>query len=315
MIPWNSTTLSPLTFTLLGIPGLEASHIWISIPLCALYVFAHLGNFTILLIIKTERSLHTPMYFFLSMLAINDICMTLTTLPTMLRVFWFNANKIHVDACYIQMYFLHGFSLIESSVLLAMALDRFVAICNPLRYTSILTSPVINKIGVAIVIRCSVLLIPLPFLLKRLSFCKNNVLSHSFCFHPDILKLVCADTRINSIYGLFVLVFTAGIDSACIALSYVRILMTVLSIASQERLKAFNTCVSHICAVLIFYIPMMGLSVVHRFGKNAPPVIYFLMGNIYLLIPPVLNPIIYSIKTNQIQRVLLRIFNLKSDQI
>nr|XP_033804410.1 olfactory receptor 51F2-like [Geotrypetes seraphini] len=304
----NNTNYKPVIFILTGIPGQEASHIWISIPFCAVYVFALLGNTTILFIIKTQQSLHTPMYFFLSMLAINDIGMTLATLPTMLSVFWFNIKEINVDACQIQLFFLHSFSIMESSVLLAMAFDRFIAICNPLRYTSILTNTIIVKIGIAIIVRSTTLMIPIPLLLKRLSFCKINYFSHSFCFHPDILKLACTNTRINSLYGLFVVLCTAGVDSIFTVLSYMMIIKTVLSLASPEqRLKAFNTCVSHICAVLIFYIPMIGLSVVHRFGTNAPLSIYVLMGNVYLLIPPVLNPIIYSIKTNQIQRTLFRI--------
>ncbi|XP_029457629.1 olfactory receptor 51G2-like [Rhinatrema bivittatum] len=308
MIDVSNTSFNPSNFILVGIPGLEASHIWISIPLCLFYLIAVLGNCAILLIIKTEPSLHTPMYYFLSMLAVNDVGMSLTTLPTMLSVFWFNSTILDFDACLTQMFFLHSFSFMESSILFAMAFDRFIAICNPLRYATILTNPVIAKIGVAIVIKGISVVIPVVFLLKRLPFCKTNLLSHSFCFHPDMLKLVCADTKINNIYGLFVVVATAGVDSVCIALSYVRILMTVLRIASWEgRLKAFNTCVSHICAVLIFYIPMIGLSVVHRFGRNAPPALYTLMGNVYLLITPVLNPIIYSVKTKQIQRAVLRI--------
>ncbi|XP_029457536.1 olfactory receptor 51G2-like isoform X2 [Rhinatrema bivittatum] len=304
-----SSSLSAHCFILLGIPGLEAQHIWISILFCAAYAIALLGNCFILFLIKTERSLHTPMYYFLSMLALYDIGLSLTTLPTILSIFWFNSQEINFDACLVQMFFLQTFSLMESSVLLAMAFDRFIAICNPLRYASILTNSTIAKIGVAIVVRIVALEIPLTLLLKRLPFCKSNSLSHSFCFHPDIMKLACADTRINSIYGLFAVLSTTGIDSVFIFLSYMAIMKTVLNIARQEeRLKAFNTCVPHICAVLIFYILIIGLSVVHRLGKNVPLVIYSLVGNICFLSPPVLNPVIYCIKTKQIQRAVVKIF-------
>ncbi|XP_029457538.1 olfactory receptor 51G2-like [Rhinatrema bivittatum] len=307
----NNTDYSPISFILAGIPGLEASHIWISIPFCVLYITALLGNCTLLFIIKMDRSLHSPMYFFLSMLAINDIGLSLTTLPTMLSIFWFNSHVINFDTCLAQSFLLHTFSLMESSVLLAMAFDRFIAIHNPLRYASILTNQVIVVIGMAIVVRVTALEIPLLILLKRVPFCRTRLLSHPFCFHSDMLKLACGDTRISNLYGLFVVVSTAGIDSVCILLSYMAIIKTVLRISSREPLKALNTCGSHICTVLIFYIPMIGLAAVHRFGKNAPPVVYFLMGNIYILLPPVLNPIIYSIKTKQIQRAVLRIFRTK----
>ncbi|XP_029457539.1 olfactory receptor 51G2-like [Rhinatrema bivittatum] len=316
MDSFNNTNHSPVTFILTGIHGLEAQHIWISIPFCAVYATALLGNCAILFIIKTEPSLHAPMYYFLSMLAINDINLSLTTLPTMLSVFLYNASEIYFDTCLTQMFFLHTFSLMESSVLLAMAFDRFIAICNPLRYASILTNPVIAKIGVVIVVRVTALEIPLVSLLKRLPFCKTNLLSHSFCFYPDVMKFACADTRLNSVYGLFTILSTAGIDSVCIIFSYLMIMKTVLGMASREgRLKALNTCVSHICVVLIFYIPMIGLAVLHRFGNGVPLVIFFLMGNVYLLFPSVLNPIIYSIKTKQIQKAILKMFSAKQDNI
>uniref|UniRef100_UPI003753E865 consOR51 n=1 Tax=synthetic construct TaxID=32630 RepID=UPI003753E865 len=308
----NNSTSSAATFLLTGIPGLEAAHIWISIPFCFMYLIAILGNGTILFIIRTEPSLHEPMYYFLSMLAATDLGLSLSTLPTVLGIFWFNAREISFNACFAQMFFIHGFSFMESSVLLAMAFDRFVAICNPLRYASILTNTRVAKIGLAILTRSFLLILPLPFLLKRLPYCHSNVLSHSYCLHQDVMKLACADIRFNSIYGLFVVLSTMGLDSLLILFSYILILKTVLGIASrEERLKALNTCVSHICAVLVFYVPMIGLSLVHRFGKHVPPVVHVLMANVYLLVPPVMNPIIYSVKTKQIRKRILRLFSLK----
>ena len=145
-------------------------------------------------------------------------------------------------------------------------------------------------------------MLPLLILLKKPSFCRSHVLAHS-CLHPNLLQLPCADIKVNSMYGLFVTLATFGLDLLSIILSCVMIIKTVLSIASkEERLKALNTCVSHICAVLIYYVPMIGLSMVYRFGEPACPLIHVLMANIYLLLPPVLHPIIYSVKTKQICR-------------
>jgi olfactory receptor len=125
-----------------------------------------------------------------------------------------------------------------------------------------------------------------------------------------MMKLACADITINSIYGLLVLVSTFGMDLFFIFLSYVLILCSVMAIAShEERLKAFNTCVSHILAVLAFYVPMIGVSIVHRFGKHAPRYIHVLMSNVYLFVPPVLNPLIYSAKTKEIRQAIIRIFH------
>lgn len=266
----------------------------------------------ILFVIITESSLHEPMYYFLSMLSFTDLGLCLSTLVTVLGIFWFNVREISFDACIGQMFFIHGFTFMESSVLLVMAFDRFIAICNPLRYAMILTNSRIIAVGFAIIIRGTTALVPLLLLLKRLSFCRSHVLHHSYCFHPDVMKLSCSDTRINSAFGLAIVISTAGLDSVLILLSYVLIIHSVLCIASkEERKKAFGTCVSHLSAVAIFYIPMISLSLVHRFGKHAPPFVHTLIANVYLLIPPVMNPIIYSVKTKQIRKAMLKVFFVK----
>ncbi|KAM5223430.1 olfactory receptor OR51C1-like [Hipposideros larvatus] len=310
MLTFQNTTSSSIIFLLTGVPGLEDFHTWISIPFCFLYITALSGNSLILFAIVTQPSLHEPMYYFLSMLSTTDLGLSISTLVTMLGIFWFDARKISFNACLSQMFFIQLFTVMESSVLLAMSFDRLVAISNPLRYASILTDLKIAQIGVAIVSRGTLILTPMVVLLKRLSFCRSHVLHHSYCFHPDVMKLSCTDTRINSAVGLTALLTTAGVDSILILLSYVLIIKTVLSIASpEERKKAFSTCISHIGAVAIFYIPLISLSFVHRFGKWAPPYVHTLIANAYLLIPPVMNPIIYSVKTKQIRRAVLKLLH------
>ena len=251
------------------------------------------------------------MYYFLSMLSTTDLGLSISTLVTMLGIFWFNAREISFNACLSQMlFFIQLFTVMESSVLLAMAFDRFVAISNPLRYASVLTDLKIAQTGVAIITRGTLTLTPVVVLLKCLSYCRSHVLHHSYCFHPDVMKLSCTDTRINSAAGLTAMITTAGVDSIFIILSYLLIIKTVFSIASsEERKKAFSTCISHLGAVAVFYIPLISLSFVHRFGKWAPPYVHTLIANAYLLIPPVMNLIIYSVKTKQICRAVLKVLN------
>ncbi|XP_076968298.1 olfactory receptor 51I2-like [Tamandua tetradactyla] len=305
----SSSSLSA-SFLLTSVPGLEHSHSWLAGPLCVMYAVAIAGNTVVLQAVRLEPSLHEPMYYFLFMLSFSDVAMSLTTLPTVLRTFCFNARNIAFDACLIQMFLIHSFSMMESGILLAMSFDRYVAICDPLHYATVLTNKVIAGMGLAVTSRSFVTLLPLPFLIKRLPICRSNVLSHSYCLHPDMMKLACADITINSIYGLFVLVSTFGMDLLFIFLSYVLILHSVMAIASRkERLKALNTCVSHILGVLAFYLPMIGVSTVHRFGKHAPRYVHVLMSNVYLFVPPVLNPIIYSAKTKEIRRAIVRMFH------
>ncbi|XP_042636885.1 olfactory receptor 51F2-like [Orycteropus afer afer] len=312
MSSFQNSTSSSIIFLLTGVPGLEAFHTWISMPFCFLYVIALSGNSLILLVIITQPSLHEPMYYFLSMLSTTDLGLSISTLVTVLGIFWFNAREISFNACLSQMFFIKLFTVMESSVLLAMAFDRFVAISNPLRYATILTDSRIVQIGAAIVIRGTLMLTPMVALLKRLSFCHSHMLHHSYCYHPDVMKLSCTDTRINSAIGLTAMISTVCVDSVFILFSYVLIIKTVLSIASsEERKKAFSTCISHIGAVAIFYIPLISLSFVHRFGKQAPPYVHTMIANTYLLIPPVMNPIIYSVKTKQIRRTVIKLLHAK----
>nr|XP_019571356.1 PREDICTED: olfactory receptor 51G2-like [Rhinolophus sinicus] len=296
-------------FFLTGLPGLEAMHTWLSIPLCAMYVASLSGNSLILWVVKSEPSLHQPMYYFLSMLAVTDLGLSASTLPTMLTIYMLDLRQVTVDVCLAQLFFIHSFSIMESSVLLTMAFDRVVAISKPLRYGTILTSPRIARMGLAIILRSVGLHIPAPIMLKKLPYCRNFQLSHSYCLHPDVMKLACADTHINSAYGLFVVLSTLGVDAVLIVLSYALILHTVLSLASKaQRLKALNTCISHICAVLLFYTPMIGLSMIHRFGRWASPCSRVLLSYLHFLTPPLLNPIVYTIKTKQIRMRMLRLF-------
>ncbi|XP_067403120.1 olfactory receptor 52K1-like [Emydura macquarii macquarii] len=309
----NSTDSDPSVFFLSGIPGLEAMHLWISIPFCSVFTVALLGNCTLLYVIKTEPSLHKPMFYFLTMLAVIDLVLSTSTMPKSLSIFWLNSREISFTACLVQMFFLHSFAIMESAVLLAMAFDRYVAICNPLRYATILTNSVIAKIGLAALTRAVLLMVPLPFLLRRLPFCRSHVIAHCYCEHMAVVNLACANTRFNNIYGIFITLFIVGVDLMFIALSYVKILRTVLSLASkEEQLKAFGTCISHLCAILMFYTPVVLSSIVHRFGHRVAPHIHILLANFYLLFPPMMNPIVYGVKTKQIRDRLLLLFHRKS---
>uniref|UniRef100_A0A8C8RZX8 G-protein coupled receptors family 1 profile domain-containing protein n=1 Tax=Pelusios castaneus TaxID=367368 RepID=A0A8C8RZX8_9SAUR len=307
MLVVNDSKLESAVFILTGIPGQENFHVWISIPFCLMYVISIFGNSVILFIIKTDPNLHEPMYIFLSMLAVLDLGISMSTMPTILGILWFNSREISHDACFAQLFFIHGLTFTESSLLLSMAIDRLVAICNPLRYASIFTPPRTVKMGMLSLLRGAVPLTPDLIFLKQYRYCHSNLLSHSYCLNQEVMKMACSDTRPHSIYSLFITLASVGLDGLLILISYVMILKTVLSIASHvERLKALDTCVSHICVILLFYSPELGLSVIHRFVKNSSPLT--IMGNIYLLVPPMMNPIVYSVKTKNIRVRIIRTF-------
>ncbi|XP_053160774.1 olfactory receptor 52P1-like [Hemicordylus capensis] len=309
MAPANLTHSLPSTFLLQGIPGLEAHHVWLSVPVCTIYVVIIAGNCTILWVVATEPALHRPMCYLLCMLAAIDLAASTTTLPKMLCIFWFQGGEIQAGACLAQMFFIHALCMMESAVLLAMALDRYVAICFPLRYNSLFTGSLVAKMGVAGVVRGTLLMAPCPFLIQRLSYCRANIIHHTYCEHMAVVKLACGDTSINRTYGLAVALLVIGGDLLGIGLSYSFIVRAVLRLSSHEaRLKAFGTCGSHISVILISYSPALFSFFTHRFGHSVAPHVHILLANLYLLFPPMLNPIVYGVRTKEIRQRVLRVF-------
>ncbi|XP_032212168.1 olfactory receptor 52A5-like [Mustela erminea] len=313
MINLNGTVFMPSVLTLIGIPGLESVQFWIGIPFCAMYITALFGNSLLLVIIRSERSLHEPMYLFLAMLGATDIALSTCILPKMLGIFWFHLPKIYFDACLFQMLLIYTFQCIESGILLAMALDRYVAICDPLRHATIFTHQLLTQIGVGVTLRAALFAAPCLILIKcRLKHYRTTVVSHSYCEHMAIVKLAAEDIRINKIYGLFVAFTILGFDMVFITLSYIQIFLTVFSLPQREaRLKAFNTCIAHICVFLEFYLLGFFSFLTHRFGFHILPYIHILLSNLYLLAPPLLNPIVYEVKTKQIRDRVSKIFYSK----
>ncbi|CAM2095364.1 unnamed protein product [Caretta caretta] len=261
--------INPSTFILLGIPGLEAAHVWISIPFSTMYVIAIFGNLAILFIVKREPSLHWPMYYFLCMLAVTDLVLSTSILPKVLSIFWFNTREINFSACLTQMYLIHCFIVVESGILVAMAFDRYVAICDPLRHSTILTNPVVTKIGLTVVLRGSMLVLPYVLLARQWPYCRTNIIPHTHCEHMAVVKLACADIRVSSYYGVSVAILVMGLDALFITVSYIQILRAIFSLPTKDaRLKTFGTCISHLCTILVFYISALFSSLTYRFGQN-----------------------------------------------
>ncbi|KAM9034015.1 olfactory receptor 52N4-like [Sarcophilus harrisii] len=311
----NGTTLTPVSFILNGVPGLQDMHIWISLPFCSMYIVAMVGNCGLLYIIRYEETLHRPMYFFLAMLSFTDVIMCTSTLPNTLRIFWFNLKDIDFNACLTQMFFIHTFTGMESGVLMLMALDRYVAICYPLRYATILTNSIIANAGLITFLRGVILIIPFTFLTKRLPYCRGNIIPHTYCDHMSVAKISCGNVKINAVYGLMVALLIGGFDIFCITISYTMILRAVVKLSSADaRQKAFGTCTAHICAIVFSYTPAFFSFFVHRFGGNkVPHSLHIIMANIYLLLPPTMNPIVYGVKTKQIRECVIRLFSGPKD--
>ncbi|XP_067414572.1 olfactory receptor 52P1-like [Emydura macquarii macquarii] len=302
MATFNLTPSDSSTFILNGIPGLEAAHIWISIPFSTFYIISLLGNFMVLFVVSKEQTLHKPMFLLLCMLALTDIGISTCIVPKALCIFWFRSKGITVDGCLTQMFFLHAVAAMQSAILVTMAFDRYIAICDPLRYATILTNTRIAKLGLVGLIRAVLLVLPVPLLLWRLPFCTNRVIPHTYCEHLAVVKISCGDTRINRTYGPVMVLVIIGLDLTLIGLSYGLIIRDVLRISSKKaHRKALNTCTAHICVMMMSYTPYLFTALTHRFGQGIAAHVHILLANVHVLVPPMLNPIIYGVKTKELR--------------
>nr|XP_008174122.1 putative olfactory receptor 52P1 [Chrysemys picta bellii] len=302
MEAFNLTTSDPSPFILIGIPGLEAAHVWISIPFSIFYIVGLFGNFMLLFVVGKDQTLHKPMYLLICMLALTDIGTSTSVVPKALCIFWFNLKGITVGGCLTQMFFLHGISIMESAVLVTMAFDRYVAICNPLRYATILTNARIAKLALVGLIRAVLLMLPLPLLLIRQPFCANHIIPHTYCEHMAVAKMSCGDTTVNRTYGLVMAFVVIGLDLTLVALSYSLIIRAVLRISSKKAYqKALNTCTAHICVMMTSFTLFFFSTLTHRFGQRITPHVHIILANFFFLIPPVINPIIYGVKTKELR--------------
>uniref|UniRef100_A0A8C2QCK1 Olfactory receptor n=1 Tax=Cricetulus griseus TaxID=10029 RepID=A0A8C2QCK1_CRIGR len=300
MITFNVSSYNLGPFLLVGIPGLEQFHVWIGIPFCVIYIIAVVGNCILLYLIVVERSLHEPMFFFLSMLAMTDLILSTAGVPKTLSIFWMGAQEITFPGCLTQMFFHHYSFVLDSAILMAMAFDRYVAICSPLRYATILTPKTIIKIVVVV------------FLLTRLPFCRTRIIPHTYCEHIGVARLACADISINIWYGFCVPIMTVISDVVLITISYTLILCAVFRLPSRDACqKALGTCGSHVCVILMFYTPAFFSILAHHFGHNVSLTFHIMFANLYIVIPPAMNPIVYGVKTNQIREKVILLFSAK----
>ncbi|XP_065802110.1 olfactory receptor 52A5-like [Muntiacus reevesi] len=310
MLISNGSVFMPSVLTLIGIPGLESVQCWIGIPLCVMYLVAVIGNSLIIMIIKHKNSLCKPIYIPLAMLRATDIALSTCILPKMLGIFWLHLTENPFETCLRQMWLSHSFQGVESGVLLVMALDHYVAICNPLRHAPVFSGQILTHTGVGVTLSVALLVAPWLVLIKcHLKFYQITVISHSYCEHMVIMKLVTEVIWINKIHGLFFAFSILGFDIIFIILSFVQIFITVFQLPQKEaRFKAFNTCLTHICVFLQFYILDVFSFFTHRFGSHIPPYIHILLSKLYLFVPPFLNPIFYGVKTKQICDHIVTIF-------
>ncbi|XP_059234567.1 olfactory receptor-like protein DTMT [Mustela nigripes] len=302
----NQTVVSE--FILLGLPIDPNQRDLFYALFLVMYVTTVLGNLLIIILIRLDSHLHTPMYLLLSNLSFSDLCFSSVTMPKLLQNMQSQVPSIPYAGCLTQMYFFLLFADLESFLLVAMAYDRYVAICFPLHYTTIMSPKLCLSLVVLSWLLTTFISLLHTLLMARLSFCADNVIPHFFCDMSALLKLACSDIQINEMVifilgGLIIIVPFLLISS-----SYARILSSILKVPSARGIrKTFSTCGSHLSVVSLFYGTIIGLYLCP--SANNSTVKETVMAVMYTVVTPMLNPFIYSLRNQDIKGALGRAFS------
>lgn len=303
----NQSSVSSVTeFLLLGFPFSPRTQMLLFGLFSLFYACTLLGNGVILGLIWLDSRLRTPMYFFLSHLAIVDMSYACNTVPQMLVNLLSPAKSVSFAGCMTQTFLFLIFAHTECFLLVVMSFDRYVAICHPLRYSVLMNWRVCTilavtswTLGALLALVHIVLLLPMPF-------CGPQKVNHFFCEILAVLKLACADTHMNEIMVLAGAVFVLVGPLSSIVISYIHILHAILKIQSGEgRRKAFSTCSSHLCVVGLFYGTAIIMYVGPPYGDPMEQKKYLLL--FHSLFNPMLNPLIYSLRNRDVKAALKRV--------
>nr|XP_006043124.2 olfactory receptor 8U9-like [Bubalus bubalis] len=297
-------------FIFLGLSGRQDVQQGLFVLFLLVYGITVVANVGMVLLIKRDPSLHTPMYYFLSNLSFFDICYSSTISPKMLADFLSEQKRIPYDVCAIQMYFFGAFRDVECLMLAVMAYDRYVAICNPLLYTIAMSRGICTQLVVIAYIVGLVDSAIHTCCTFQLSFCNSNIINHFFCDIPPLLALSYSDMSINEIMLVISSSCVLGTSIITVLLSYSYIITTILRMSSAEgRRKAFSTCASHLTAVAIFH----GTLLFMYFGPSSS---YSMDTDktasvLYTAVIPMLNLLIYSLRNKDVKGALKKATSTK----
>ncbi|XP_007516483.1 olfactory receptor 14C36 [Erinaceus europaeus] len=299
----NSTTI--MEFLLMGFSDVWELRIIHALSFFLMYLVTVIGNVLIVTVTTFDRSLHTPMYFFLRNLSILDACYISVTVPNSCINSMLDNSTISKVGCIAQVFLVVFFVYVELLFLTIMARDRYVAICQPLHYTMIMSPRICSQMTLASILSGLIYASMHTSNTFRLPFCQSNVIHQFFCDIPSLLKLSCSDIFSNE---MVIIASSLGIGGGCfifIIRSYIHIFSTVLKFPSgADRTKAFSTCVPHILVVSVFL--SSGFYVYLRPSAITATVQDMVLSVFYSIIPPLFNPIIYSLRNEQIKRVIKR---------
>uniref|UniRef100_A0A8D1NUC6 G-protein coupled receptors family 1 profile domain-containing protein n=1 Tax=Sus scrofa TaxID=9823 RepID=A0A8D1NUC6_PIG len=290
---WGNYSSAPVSeFLLICFPNYQSWQHWLCLPLSLLFLLAMGANASLLVTIRLEASLHQPLYYLLSLLSLLDMVLCLTVIPKVLAIFRFDLRAISFFACFLQMFIMNSFLTMESCTFMVMAYDRYVAICHPLRYPSIITDQFVARAAIFVVARNGLFSLPVP-----------KVIQNCICTNLSVSKLSCDDITFNRLYQFVAGWTLLGSDLVLIVLSYSFILKAVLRLRAEgAAAKALSTCGSHLILILFFSTVLLVLVITNLARKRIPPDVPILLNILHHLIPPALNPIVYGVRTKELKQ-------------
>ncbi|XP_067324635.1 olfactory receptor 5T17-like [Anolis sagrei] len=303
----NQTLEEVTEFLFLGFSHAFRGQAFLFLLFLLIYLITIVGNLAIFALIQLDPRLHSPMYFFLSHLSFLDLCYSSVTVPKILVNFLRQRSAISYNQCMAQMFFLLTFAGSECALLAVMAYDRYAAICQPLRYSNLMSSQVRVPLALASWVWGLLDSVIHTSLATKLSFCGFNHIDHIFCDVPPLLKISCSDTYVNEMVLHLASIFVGLSPFLMVVVSYVFILLAILRIQSNAgRRKAFSTCTAHLTVVVIYF----GMA---NINYNRPKAGYsleidILISTLYCVVTPMMNPIIYSLRNKEVKEALRKIW-------
>ncbi|XP_037402684.1 olfactory receptor 2AT4-like [Pygocentrus nattereri] len=295
-------------FFIVGFPGLHSNYYGIvSAVMLFVYVCILLGNGIFLTLFVREQKLHKPMYYIIINLVACDVLFSTTTLPKIIARYWFNDGVISFLGCFIQMYFVHYFALTNAFILAVMAFDRYVAVCNPLRYTNIINDSTIMILCFASWLMAQPCVLFPTIRAYPLPYCAANTIIQCYCDHATITKLACIDRTSYAMPAFILAMVVFLVPLAFILFSYFSIMMEVLRISTtQGRLKTLSTCSSQLIIIALFFLPRCFKHMAPYIGISFSADIEILIIMLYSLLPPMINPLIYCLRTKDMKEILAK---------
>ncbi|ELW69667.1 olfactory receptor 478 [Tupaia chinensis] len=294
-----------MEFILLGLTYDPVLRVILFVIILCIYLVTVFGNLSTIILIRLSPQLHHPMYFFLSQLAFVDIGYSSSVTPNMLVNFLVERNTISYFGCGFQLGAAAFFGSNECLLLAAMAYDRFVAICNPLLYSVKISTQVCVQLLLMAYIASFLNTCSFIICFYSFCFCRSNQINHFFCDFSPLIELSCSDTSIPAVVSSFSAGSIIVVSAAVITFSYISILITIMKMRSPEgRHKAFSTCTSHLTAVILFYGTVTFIYAMPKSSYSTDQ--NKVVSVFYMVVIPMLNPLIYSLRNNDIKGALKR---------